>query len=342
MPRWNKKDAPELPDDALRDWFGRLEWPAIDDDFQFDQQRWRQEFAHRQHQQTKKPYAWQWVAAGILVLATGIGTFTWHSAHGQFKPAARVMPGPEFLAAKASPVIVAAMKTLGSHFGVPLEAPQVIPYAKQPTTALSATAHVFGGSTSPTYQVELWKTNQAWPVNNPHITSPSSRRLAAYSGTNYASEGIKGVRAALKIESGYSVTPGPTTPISIVRGIIGKESRSGESANSLPATSLTWTMGSWKVVVNAPSATLARQQARNLAHDLTSLSLPQPTTRGYLVVNSTASVTAQGSPRIATEVIITWNRGTTVYQVTTYSDVQQRLITALSISHSMRPYQPSS
>jgi len=72
-----------------------------------------------------------------------------------------VTPGPQFLAAKASPVIVAAMKALGSQSGVPLQAPQAIPYAKQPMTILSATAHVFGGSALPTYQVELWKTNQA-------------------------------------------------------------------------------------------------------------------------------------------------------------------------------------
>jgi len=128
--------------------------------------------------------------------------------------------------------------------------------------------------------------------------------------------------------------------VSIAPGIIGKESSSHTSAASLAATSLRWIAGPWQVVVNAPSATLARQQARQLTHDLTSLSLPQPATSGYLVVNSTASVTAQGSLRIATEVIITWNRETTVYQVTTYSDVQQRLETALSIAHSMRSYKP--
>ncbi len=336
----NKKKAPDPQDDALRDWFGRFEWPAIDSNFQFDHQRWRQEFPRRQPQRTGRARPWPWVAAGILVTGIGVGTSTWYAAPHRIDTATTVTHGPQFLAAQASPVIVAAMKALGSHSGVPLQAPQAIPYAKQPMTILSATAHVFGGSALPTYQVELWQTNQAWPVNNPHITGPTSWRLAAYSGTNYAREGTQGLREGLTIESGYSVAPGPTTPVSIGPGIIGKESRSGASANSLPAISLAWALGSWQVVVNAPSATLARQQARQLTHDLTSLSLPQPATNGYLVVNSTASVTAQGRPRIATEVIITWNRATTVYQVTTYSDVQQRLESALSIAHSMRPYKP--
>lgn len=336
----NKQNISDLQDDALREWFGRFKWPAIDTAFQFDQQRWDHEFSRRQQQQPGRVRPWQWVAILVLTTGFGVGTALRHSAQSRPEPAATATPGPKFLAAKASPVIVEAMKALGSHPGVALEAPQAIPYAKQPTTILSAFAHVFGGSALPTYQVILWQTAQAWPVNNPHIAAPTSQRLAEYSGTNYASEGAQGVHTGLKIESGYSVAPGPTTLVPIAPGIIGKETSSYASATSLAATSLSWATGPWRMVVSAPSATLARQEAQQLVHSLVSVGLPQPTTGGYLVVNSITSVTAQGSPRIATEAIVTWNRGTTVYQVTTYSDVQQRLQTALLIAHSMRPYHP--
>ncbi len=339
MNRWHKKTIHEPQDDFLRDWFGRLEWPAIDADFQFDQQRWHQELPRRLHQRKGTPRPWRGIAAGVLVLASGVGvgTYTFNAAHSPGEHA--VAPGPQFLAAQASPVIVDAMKALGSHPGVALEAPQVIPYAKQPTTTLSATAQVFGGRALPTYQVELWKTDQAWPVNSPHILRLTNRRLAMYSGTNYGRQGAHGLQEGLKIESGYSVAPGPTTPVSIAPGIIGQESRTVPAINSLAAASLRWTASAWRVVVNAPSIRMARQESRQLADRLESLSLPRPTTGGYLVVNSTSSVTAQGKPRIATEVVITWNRGLTVYQVTTYSDVRQRMATALAIAHSMRLYE---
>jgi hypothetical protein len=340
MSRRNKNNVPNPSDDALREWFERLEWPPLDANFRFDQQRWHQEFPRRHRQRLGKTFPRPWAVAGTLILAAGIGTFTWYSMHGRFEPATAITPGGQFLAAKASPVIVEAMKALGSHSGVPLEAPQVIPYAKPPTTILSATAHVFGGSALPTYQVELWNTQQAWPVNNPHITSATSRRLAAYAGTNYAKEGLPGVRQGLQIESGYSVVPGPSTLVSIAPGITAKESHSSPSATSLAATSLRWTSGSWHMAVSAPSTRLAQRQAQQLVHSLASVRLPQTTTSGYLVVTSTASVTATGSPRIATEVIVTWNRKTTVYQVITYSDVQQPLETALLIAQSMRPYTP--
>ncbi len=110
-------------------------------------------------------------------------------------------------------------------------------------------------------------------------------------------------------------------------------------SGSLAAASLRWTASAWRLVVNAPSIRMARQESRQLADRLESLSLPRPTTGGYLMVNSTSSVTAQGKPRIATEVVITWNRGLTVYQVTTYSDVRQRMATALAIAHSMHLYE---
>ncbi len=332
---------------ALRAWFDRLEWPGGDEDFHFDTQRWNQEWSRRGHPERDTPHRWVRIAIGLLVITGSVSVITLDTGHHlalspkttPILPKSRAST-PLFLAAQASPVIVQAMHALGSDPRVPLEAPQTLPYAQQKTTILSATAHVWGGTALPTYQVELWQTPQAWPINSPRISVSTAYRLAAYSGTNYARQGATGLQEGLQNESGYSIAPGPQTAVPLAPGIIAQESQSSASVDTVSATSLHWKHGRWQIVVNAPSAAIARQQSQQLVQAMTARPLPTPSTQGYLVLNVTPSVTSHGSPRLAPQVSITWSRETTVYHVTTYSDVFQRTNMAIEIAHSMRRYTP--
>jgi hypothetical protein len=348
--RSEKEPARERDEDeALRRDLAHQGIPPLAGDFTFDRQRWQSDFGDSPVHAAKRVQRWPWTAAAIVVLAGGFGAGQWFG-HGSPGTSRVASPGEKhvhrttktavFLAAKASPVIVQAMQALG-HPAVAMEAPQTLPYAKQGPTVLSATAKVWGGHTLPTYDVELWATAQAWPVNSPHIQLSTARRLATFSGTNYSRQTTVEELTGLEMQSGYSVAPSPGKPVTLGKGLSAEEHHTNARGDRLAATSITWHQKRWDVVVNAPSTAQALQHAKALMQDIRTLGLPTPTQKGYIVVNLFASTTAQGAPRLATQATVTWNQGAMVYQVQAYSDVQQRMDTALAIAHTMRLYEPA-
>lgn len=346
----SEKEKAHDPDKALRRDLAQQGMPSLAGDFTFDRERWRRDWAEVSIQPGRRTRRWPWVAAAAVVLAAGgIGASQWL---GYGSPGTSPVASPRqteghrttktavFLAAKASPVIVQAMQALGRP-AVAMEAPQTLPYAKRGSTVLSATATVWGGRTLPTYQVELWTAEHAWPVNSPRISVATAQRLATFSGTNYRQQTTAEELTGLKMQSGYSVAPSTGKPVTLGHDGSAKEYHTNAGVNRLAATSIAWREQRWDVVVNAPSTGRAFQHAQTLARDIRTLGLPTPTQKGYIVVNLFASTTAQGASRLATQVTVTWNQGATVYQVETYSDVQQRMETALQLAHSMRRYHPS-
>lgn len=200
-----------------------------------------------------------------------------------------------------------------------MEAPNALP-----STHLSVSAEATK-SLDGSYAVTLIATSSPEPVNSPNLgpsaADPSSD-LGTFSTTPVASSGS----AASYLQSALTSCAGPKVPVTLT----GNAGTSATSCSTAQGPVVSWSTGSWKVVVvDEGGTTVPSSEAAALASWLTSHSLPKASQGA---VSVTVPGTPQAGPAITSAVI--WYLGDDVYQVSTSGSE----MAALYLAASMRPW----
>ena len=233
------------------------------------------------------------------------------------------------LAPQFPSIVNMAMAHFPSSVLVAPEAPTVLPQAKS-------------GSRQLYYRT--WDTTTGPILNyNVQFSSPS-QRLATFSGSTFT-----GISAGSSVWLPYAApTNGQTThsTVKLSDGIVASEQTfiaPKNSAKEVSAASLKWSEGRWQIEVSQTQSTqVPLAQADAVAAYLHSHFMPVPQSKGSIFVNVYPGMNAQGQATgSSVSETIKWQEGQHVYEVDTYSQVQNPIQTGLAMAISMKPYPAS-
>lgn len=173
------------------------------------------------------------------------------------------------------------------------------------------------------------------------ILSSPHNLLAAFSGSTYS--GIPS-GDAINLPDGIPTNGHVTSSrVHLSDGIVAKEQIfvvPGPSAQETSSNNLTWNEGRWQIEVsNTQGTKVPMAEANAVASYLHTHFMPIPQTKGAIFVGVAPGENAQGqlSGTSVTETI-TWQEGSHVYEVDTYSPVKNPIQTGLAMAISMEPY----
>lgn len=225
-------------------------------------------------------------------------------------------------------IVNMAMKHFPANVLISPEAPTVLPIS---------------GSGSNQLYYRTWDTTTGPILNyNVQFSSPHYR-LATFSGSTYMGMSADGaVRFTRYLPQDGHISK---SSVHLSSGIVAKEVTfvaPTHSAKEVSSASVSWIEGRWQIlVVNNQTTQVPTNQANEVAAYLHSHFMPIPNSKGTILVTSYPGENANGQATGQnTSEYVTWQEGTHVYEMDTYSHAKNPIQTGLAMAISMKSYIP--
>lgn len=223
----------------------------------------------------RKVPAWRWGGAAAVLLAVGSG---WWLTHGP-----NTAPPPPTVEASQS-AAEQAFTWLGQHgsgdvLGGPLWQPTYSP-------SLSATVRI--DQPANTWEVSLWKTPHAFPVNSPAVEQGRMATIISWRIMRVAGPSTV---SGLQARTPWVVPTGPSQAVTLGHGVVGAQYTQGQTGQVRESGDiLEWHVRHWHFELVASQVTPAvRREAIQLVDFVTTHAMPGAP--GVLVANVPAQPT---------------------------------------------------